>query len=314
MKLYFAPLEGITTKAYRNAHATVFGGCDAYYAPFITPSDHERISRRGLKDILPEEDMTGCLKVQVLTNQPQSFLKFSQKIALLGYDEINLNLGCPMSRVVQKGRGSGFLSMPGAMEHFFEEVFSSCKMRVSVKTRLGDSDAGGMDRLMEIYNQHPLSLLIVHPRTRAQFYGGKPDMEAFSRVYRQSKNPLCYNGDVVTARDYQQIAVEYPDLDSVMIGRGAVQNPALFREIRGGKSLSTEELVAFSNLLADAYYEVLGSETFTLHKLKEIWAYLIRNYPEEKKIAKSIKKAAKVEDFKSAIRTLPELCNGHLEK
>ncbi len=307
MKLYFAPLEGITTRAYRNAHAAVFGGCDAYYAPFITPSDHERISRRGLKDVLPEDDTTGCLKVQVLTNQAQSFLKFSKKVALLGYDEINLNLGCPAARVVQKGRGSGFLSEPDELEHFFEEVFSTCSMRVSVKSRLGDSDAGEMERLLSIYNQFPISLLIVHPRTRTQFYGGEPDMEAFSKVYHQTKHPLCYNGDVVTVADYQRIVIEYPDLDGVMIGRGAVQNPAMFREIRGGKCLSTEELITFSGLLTDSYYELLKSETFTLHKLKEIWTYLMNNFPNEKKIAKAMKKATKLSDFKSALCALPAI-------
>ena len=92
MKLYFAPLEGITTNVYRNAHFEMFGGCDEYYAPFITPSDNEKITRKGLKDIFPEENRYN-LKIQVLANKSEAFLKFEKKVASLGYDEININLG-----------------------------------------------------------------------------------------------------------------------------------------------------------------------------------------------------------------------------
>ena len=73
MKLYFAPLEGITTYIYRNTHERFFGGCDAYFTPFITPSDNEKIGRKGFRDILPENN-TADIRVQVLTNNSASFL------------------------------------------------------------------------------------------------------------------------------------------------------------------------------------------------------------------------------------------------
>ena len=91
MNLYFAPLEGITTYTYRNTHAEFFGGCDAYYAPFITPSDNERLSIKSLRDIVPDKNKGVRLIPQVLTNQSQSFMKFEEKIKELGYKEININ-------------------------------------------------------------------------------------------------------------------------------------------------------------------------------------------------------------------------------
>ena len=69
MKLYYAPLEGITTYIYRNTHAQVFGGVDAYFAPFITPSDNEKISIKNMRDVLPERSSSINLKVQALTNR-----------------------------------------------------------------------------------------------------------------------------------------------------------------------------------------------------------------------------------------------------
>lgn len=92
-----------------------------------------------------------------------------------------------------------------------------------------------------------------------------------------------------------------------MIGRGAIANPAIFREIRGGKKLCREDIVGFTKRLSENYYNVLGSETFTLHKLKEIWSYMSWNYPEEKKLIKTMKKSTKLADFMSAVNNLPEI-------
>ena len=135
MKLYFAPLEGITTYTYRNTHREMFGGCDQYFAPFITPSDNEKLSIKCLRDIVPEKNSSVKPIVQVLTNKAESFLKFEEKIKALGYSEVNINLGCPSGTVVKKNRGSGFLREPEALERFLEEVFSASELKIAIKTR-----------------------------------------------------------------------------------------------------------------------------------------------------------------------------------
>ncbi len=307
MKLFFAPLEGITTYTFRNTHFEMFGGVDSYFAPFINPSDNEKVSKKGFRDILPENNGDTPVTVQVLTSNSESFLKFSEKVKPLGYDEININIGCPASTVVRKGRGSGFLKTPDAMDEFFSEIFDKTDMKVSVKTRIGYSSPDEFPRLMEIYNKYPIECLTVHPRTREMLYNGECDMNAFSLAYNVSKRALCYNGDIRTAEDFHGITQSFPNICAVMLGRGAVANPAIFREIRGGEKLSTDELVAFSRKLSEKYIKVLGSEVFTLHKLKEVWIYAIRNFPEETKLAKEIKKATTLSDFMSAINKLPIL-------
>lgn len=307
MNLYFAPLEGITTCIYRNTHAALFGGCDSYWAPFIAPSNNEKISRKRVRDILPERNADIPLKVQVLANQAESFLLFAQKLLELGYEEVNLNLGCPSGTVVNKGRGAGQLRDLNALEQFLDTVFSQTTLAISLKTRIGFSNSREFERLLALYNQYPLSLLVVHPRVRADFYQGVPDLNAFAFSYDQSKNPLCYNGDIRTAKDYQDILERFPSLAHVMIGRGAVQNPAIFREIKGGEPLTTEELLCFSAKLAENYRAELQSDIFALQKMKEVWLYMIQNYPQEKKIAKGIKKATRLQELQSAVASLPEL-------
>lgn len=303
MKLYFAPLEGITTHIYRNTHAQLFGGCDAYFSPFITPSDNEKIGRKGFRDILPENN-SADLKVQVLTNNSASFLKFEKKAAEYGYSELNINLGCPSGTVVGKNRGAGLLKNTDALDRFLYEIFSNTNAKISVKTRAGYFSTLEIEELLCVYNKYPISLLILHPRCREDFYKGVPDEKAFSYAYENAKAPLCYNGNIFTVEDYSRVCTQYPHLDSVMIGRGAIANPAIFREIRGGAPLTTEELIAFTEALRENYSAILDSDVFTLHKLKEIWLYIMQNFPDEKKILKTIKKTNNLSEFMNAIYSL----------
>ncbi len=307
MKLYFAPLEGVTTFTYRNTHNQMFGGCDAYFAPFITPSDIEKVSMKNLRDILPERNSEINLKIQVLTSRSDSFFKFARKVGELGYREININLGCPSGTVIKKGRGSGFLRDTEGLDRFLDEIFSQTDLTVSVKTRIGFESGTEMEELLKIYNKYPISLLTVHPRTRKDYYSGEPDYEVFKEVYNESVNPVCFNGNVFSVEDYNEISNKFPELDGVMLGRGAIKNPAIFREIRGGEKLTTGELQEFSHLLMENYMEVLKSDYFTLNKLKEIWMYGMWNFPEEKKILKEIKKSTKLSDLERAIEKLPEI-------
>lgn len=307
MKLLFAPLEGITNYVYRNTHREMFGYCDEYYSPFITPSEDDKVNRKGLRDIVPENNPDIVIKPQVLTNSAEAFLRFTEKIMAVGFDEVNLNFGCPSQTVVKKGKGSGFLKDPDKVDAFLDAVFSEPPMKISVKTRTGFLEGCEMDNLMEIYNKYPLELLIIHPRTRSDFYNGVPDIEVFKKAFYSSKNTVCYNGNIDSVEDYNRIVEMFPESEYIMLGRGAVKNPALFREIRGGKRVTTEEIVEFTKRLSENYQEALNSETFTLNKMKEIWMYIIQNYPEEKKIFKTIRKANKLSDFMNAIECLPEI-------
>ncbi len=306
MNLYFAPMEGITTYTYRNTHAELFGGCEMYFTPFLVPTENERISKKTLRDIISENN-TARITPQVLCNNPDVFLKFSKKIQEIGFHEINLNFGCPSGTVVKKNRGAGALRDPEKLDWFLDRIFAITDIKISVKTRTGFYHHDEFDRLLEIYNRYPMTELMIHPRVREEYYQGVPNRQTFEKAYYGSNLKLCYNGNIVTKKDYENIIQRYPELNSVMIGRGAVQNPAIFREIRGGDSLKTEELVLFSKRLEERYLQVLGSEIYTLHKLKEIWFYIMRNYPNESKLFKAVKKSNSLSDLNSAICCLPEL-------
>ncbi len=305
--LYFAPLEGITTCVFRKAHARLFGSCDTYFAPFIVPSETERVTNRRMRDILPENNEGVPLRVQVLTDSAAAICAFGEKVRSLGYGELNLNLGCPAPTVVGKGRGAAQLRDPETLDKLLDDIFSGTSLPISVKTRLGFTDRAEMEYLLPIFNRYPLSLLILHPRTRAQLYGGIPDIEAFAAAYTETKNKICYNGNIISAADFSRTIEQFPKLSGVMIGRGAVRNPAIFREIRGGAALCTEELYDFTLALTEGYQNAGLAENQVLMKLKEVWVYAMELYPEEKKIGKKIKKASTVAELLTVTRSLPPL-------
>ena len=137
MRHYFAPMEGLTDSVYRRLHHKYFPGVDRYYMPFFSPTVHRQLTQRESRE-LPEADSVDFAAVpQVLTKVPEDFLWASEVIRDRGYDEVNLNLGCPSGTVTAKGKGSGMLADPEDLDRFLDAVFSKCPIAVSVKTRLG---------------------------------------------------------------------------------------------------------------------------------------------------------------------------------
>ena len=142
---------------------------------------------------------------QILTNCAADFIKTAKNLQEYGYEEVNLNLGCPSGTVVSKKKGSGFLEFPEELDRFLEEVFGQLDMKISIKTRIGKSEPEEFGRLLELYNQYPLEELIIHPRVQTDYYKNTPRMEIYKAAEAQSNHPLCYNGDLFTAVSYTHL-------------------------------------------------------------------------------------------------------------
>lgn len=323
MKFYFAPLDGVTGFIYRNAFADFFGGPDKYFAPFISPCHNPKLKGREIKDLLPENNSRKVSLVpQIMANNAEYFIKGASQIADMGYTEVNLNAGCPSGTVVPKGRGSGFLKDTYLMEKFFDEVFCKLDMKISVKTRIGLTDASEFEEIMEVYNKFPFEEIIVHPRTRVQLYKGEPDMNAFDYAYQVSENSLCFNGNIFTVEDYEKIVSRY-NLDSVMLGRGLLRNPNLVNEIKSkeeeqrenslidnithhsennkDRSVAKEKIRAFHDRLYADFTEEMSSDKHLLNKMIEMWNYLSFMSINQHKCAKLIRKAQNVYKYEKAV-------------
>ena len=304
MKLYTAPLEGITGHIFRGTLHECFGGADKYFVPFIKPNQKGHLSSRERQDILPENNEGMHAVPQVLTNSAEDFLKTARKLQQYGYREINLNLGCPSRTVITKGRGSGFLAYPEELDRFLYEVFEKTESEVSVKTRIGKDSPVEFARIMEIYNRYPLKELIIHPRIQREFYTGKPHWDVFDMAVKTSRNPLCYNGDIFTTEDCEKLKAKFPQIECVMLGRGILMNPGLIRQLSGGKMMDKQELRHFHDLLYERYAQELSGEKTILFKMKELWGFLAPVFTNYEKYAKRIRKAERCRVYEETVNTL----------
>ncbi|SHO43274.1 tRNA dihydrouridine synthase [Anaerocolumna xylanovorans] len=304
MKFYFAPLEGITGYIYRSAHNTCFGKADKYFSPFITTNQDDAFKNRDIKDIMPENNKNMVLVPQLLTNNSGGFISAAKKIKQLGYEEINLNLGCPSGTVVAKHKGSGFLALREELDKFLEEIFTDPVMEISIKTRIGKDQPEEFYELLSIYNKYPLKELIIHPRVQKDFYKNKPNREIFKEALTLSKNPICYNGDIFTLKDYQEFTEEFPEVETVMLGRGLLANPGLISLITENKQLKKETLREFHDNLYENYRKILFGDRNILFKMKEIWIYLAALFTEHEKYLKKIKKSERLKDYEEAVNRL----------
>lgn len=306
MKYYLAPMEGITGHVYRNAYKKYFDNIDKYFTPFIVPNQSLSLKTKELRDLLPENNLGLNIVPQILTNDAEGFILTANKLKQLGYDEINLNLGCPAGTVVSKKRGSGFLAFKDELDKFLDEIYKTCDIKISVKTRLGKDSPEEFYKLIEIYNKYPLEELIIHPRTREDFYGNTPNLKIFEEALTLSKHSICYNGDIFTASNYSDIVDKFKEIDKVMLGRGILANPGLIGEIKGNKFLTKETLKDFHDELFENYTILLNEDKNAMYRMKELWGYMSHIFTNNKKYYKKIKKAQKAKDYKEAVSRLFE--------
>lgn len=299
MKLYFAPLEGITGYIFRNAFNTAFEPkIDKYFSPFISPGVNQPLTPKELRDIHPDNNMGMTLIPQILANNADDFLLATKHIKQLGYDEVNLNLGCPSGTVVAKKKGSGLLGELDMLDRMLDKIYSQTDMKVSVKTRIGKESPEEFPEILDILAKYPVHELIVHPRVRSEFYKGKPHMESFELAVEKDFLSLGYNGDILTVEDFNHIESSYPAVDSIMIGRGFLRNPSLANMITDGGEPDMRAIKKFHDLLLEAYVEEMSGERPVLFKMKELWCYLIDMFEDADKQAKKIRKCEKLSIYK----------------
>ena len=297
MEYCFAPLEGITGYVFRNAHAACFPGMDRYYSPFLVPHQNRDFASREKKDILPENNPGICLIPQILTNNAQDFLRMSDALASYGYQEINLNLGCPSGTVVTRKKGSGFLPFPEELDAFLDTVcsgFSIRNLKLSVKTRIGWESADEWPHLLEIFRKYPLSELIIHPRLRSDFYSRPIHPEAWEYACATTSLPLCFNGDLRTPEQLLDMESRFPEAKGLMIGRGLLEMPDLVCRKNGTPKASPALLREFHDRILDGYRETVSGERNLLFKMKEFWCYFSANFPGREKELKKLKKVQKL--------------------
>lgn len=305
MKYYLAPLEGITTYIFRNAYYHHFNCVDKYYTPFI---GNKRPGNRDKNEILPEHNEGMKLIPQILTGKANEFLSICDFIKAYGYTEVNLNLGCPSGTVFSRNRGSGALKDLKNLENLLDEIYSKCDIDVSIKTRIGVDSLSEWEDILKVYAKFPIKELIIHTRLREEYYKGTPHMEAYNLAKAMLEGiPLCYNGDIVDKKSYDKLLEVCPTVDSIMIGRGILYSPNLPDTLKD-KVIDKEEYLkcfrGFHDELLNEYIKIMPQQNQVLFKMKDLWAFMIKGFPNSEEAINKIRRSDSIATYKVAIRQI----------
>lgn len=303
LPIHFAPLQGYTEVFYRNAHAACFGGVDTYYTPFVR-LEKGSFRRRDVRGIEPENNFVPHLIPQLIApnfEKAETILKlFIEK----GYEEVDINLGCPFPMLAKRHNGSGILPYPEEVKELLRIVTEYPQIKFSAKMRLGWESPEECLRLAPVINELPLSQVTVHPRLGKQQYKGEVDLEGFAAFSEVCKLPLIYNGDIHSLEDIQRIQERFPALYGIMIGRGLLANPALALEYKENRVLTADEMrEKVRNMHTSVYNQYAeqleGGEGQLLDKMKTFWEYLL---PEaDRKLLKAIHKSSNISKYNQAV-------------
>ena len=311
MKYYLAPMDNITDYIYRQIVWRHFPYWDKMYAPFIQPNEKPTIVPKENRDICPENNMGLPVVPQILTCDPEGFIRVGEILEGYGYQEINLNLGCPAKAIVSKGKGSAMLADTHKLNQFLQRVFNhEWKAKITVKTRLGLTDNSDFNEVLDVFSGYPIQELIIHPRFRTDYYGGLPRLDEYEKVFNllhhcnKPKFLICYNGNIISKNDVLSISSQYPLTDNIMCGRGAISNPGLSRELKRGLPMTVNEFKAFHDDVYRSYQCINLSERHFLHKMMEMWTYWSNNLSYNVDVFKRLRVASTISEYNSCLNEL----------
>ena len=253
------------------------------------------------------------LGAQLVGHNPDSMGKAAAMIEALGFEILDLNFGCPVRKVTAPGAGSALLRQPDLAAKIFKNVMLHVKkIPVTVKMRTGFTDPSGKEALAiaRLAEDHGLSAVTIHGRTRAQGYAGKADWGVIGHVKKALKIPVFGNGDIFNPEDAKRM-MEMTGCDGVAIGRGALGNPWLYAGIRAclaghtPKQPSLEEKirVALEHIRLEVKYE--GEKKGVLQSRK-IAAWYFKGCPNVAQLRNKTNRATSLKEMTALIKAFKD--------
>ena len=277
--LLLAPMEDVTDVSFR--YVCKKFGADMMYTEFIS-SDGLIRDAAGCLEKMKIYDYERPMGMQVYGNIPDAMVESARRMDAAGADVIDINFGCPVSKIARRGAGSGMMKEPDKMVDITRRIVEAVSRPVTVKTRLGwDENSKIIVELAERLQDVGISALTIHGRTRCQMYKGDADWTLIGAVKNNPRMhiPVIGNGDIKTPQD-AALAFERYGVDGIMIGRASFGHPWIFREIRHyldtGEELppmSVNERVALAKDHLAKSVEVKGPRTGVLEMRRHLSCY-----------------------------------------
>jgi tRNA-dihydrouridine synthase B len=227
--LALAPMQDVTDWAFWKL-MTAYGGADLYFTEYFRVTEVSRLDKPILRSIT--ENPTGRPAIaQMIGNDISSLVRTAKELQRHPIAAIDLNLGCPAPIVYRKCAGGGLLRDPARVDRILGALREAITIPFTVKTRIGFDSGEGFDDLLAIFARHSLDLLTVHGRTVLEMYRPGVHYDFITRAVQEMSCPVMANGGIDSATAALQVREE-TGARGLMIGRGAIRNPWIFRQIR----------------------------------------------------------------------------------
>ena len=303
-----APMQGLTNRALR-AYFIEHVRPDVIFTEFMrvnTAPAGAGLTAADLRDVATEQG--GVPLVVQLVGHERGALVLAARVAQeAGAVHINLNMGCPYGRMGGGLTGGGMLRRPDNLAEVIPALREAIDGSFSVKIRTGYDDPEQILSLLPLFETSGVDFLVLHPRTVVQKYDGVADQGVTAQVVRGTRLPVIANGDIRSAADGGRVLGE-TGAAGLMLGRGAIADPALFRRLRGagncesGREDRRTEVGRYLREMLTRYGQMFCGDTQVLSKVKEIITYL--DDPELAKPLKELRRAKTVRAFEAALQGL----------
>ena len=222
-----APMAGITNSPFRRLMRRMKSSM--VISELVSANGIEYAGAKSL-ELLKFHDEERVLGLQIFGESTELLVKACQFVEKLGADFVDLNLGCPVPKVVKRGAGSAMCRDPISLGKTLEQMVKSVKIPVTIKIRTGwDATSRNALDVVRVASDAGVPWVAIHGRTRAQGYSGAADWDFIGEVKAKSPIPIIGNGDIVTAEQAVEKVRTY-GVDAVLIGRGALRNPFIFEQ------------------------------------------------------------------------------------
>lgn len=230
--LWLAPMEDVTDRTFRYV-CKQMGGVDVMITEFVSSDGLIYQTKKSFQKI-KIENYERPIGIQIYGHIVERMVEAAKIVEEADPDFIDINFGCPVKKIVNRGAGSGMLKNIPLLIEITEKVVKAVKKPVTVKTRLGwDEHSKNIVEVARLLNNTGIAGLTIHGRTRSQLYSGKADWSLIGEVCKdpQINIPIIGNGDIITPSEAKEHFETY-GVDGIMIGRGSIGRPWIFKHIR----------------------------------------------------------------------------------
>ena len=227
--LALGPMAGVTDLPFRLFCKEM--GCNMLYTEMVS-AKAILYKNKNTKELLNIDKNEHPVGVQLFGSDPDIMAQIAAQVEEGECDFIDINMGCPVPKIVNNGEGSALLKQPKLVEEILTKMVKAVNKPVTVKIRKGfENGTVYAVEIAKIAESCGVSAIAVHGRTREQYYSGKADWDVIKDVKKAVKIPVIGNGDIFSAEDAKAMK-EYTGCDGLMVARGARGNPWIFREIK----------------------------------------------------------------------------------